>query len=743
MNFNFKVFLFFIVFIYIILIVKSYPVFYNNKIENNKIENNNFIGNCNNISSGEEVSSTVFESTIWCLFLKENELNLGLLNIELTSGWSTTIQQPNIVDLIIRSSNNDLISANQANSSTTICHPYTDTRVFFITATGLPQAYFTFTITVISNSIQFDSTIDFTTQSNQILYFSLNIISQPKDKKNAPLELTVYSEDPQVSIFMAAWNSCVPLIGQINDPTLTRNLTYLTFSNKARLVLPYAMPNNQSGTWFFGVNTVNISSSKIFNLTATYGLPPSDYVGSILLLLIGFSGIVILCFILVGVLVRIIQTKIPIQGKYLSKELRRSEYFWFSILCSLFFIIPAVQVAGNIAFSEIGRGDRDACYYNEFCLKPEGYLLPFNNIYSNLGYIVCGLALLIYVKILQESKWEVAVPRDYSLIFAISWAILSEGILSAIYHICPTRAIFQFDSAFMFVIATMGIIEMYRKFFNTAPRGSRTFLFIASIIFLNYLGSILDAADVNQSGQNEEIKKRQKLFRLLVYLILFIPFFIIVMIRKFYYHEQKSWFGKSNSVINQLKDRENCLCSKPGRFLVLLITFILITLCTFVAPDISQMFLGSLSCTLMVAIVAYTIDKFMRAIKKARDPTKPPTNKYYFLLYAIWFLLTAGFLILGLFAMKYFVSPSSDKSDQPWESRNTNTECIILDFYDTHDLWHVLSAMALSLMTLLLCHFDRDERKKIVNINELNSTATTDLLLTNNGDFDTEINNSK
>ena len=31
----------------------------------------------------------------------------------------------------------------------------------------------------------------------------------------------------------------------------------------------------------------------------------------------------------------------------------------------------------------------------------------------------------------------------------------------------------------------------------------------------------------------------------------------------------------------------------------------------------------------------------------------------------------------------------------PAESRELNKECILLDFYDTHDIWHFLAAFAL------------------------------------------------
>ena len=50
---------------------------------------------------------------------------------------------------------------------------------------------------------------------------------------------------------------------------------------------------------------------------------------------------------------------------------------------------------------------------------------------------------------------------SYSIGYAFAWALLFEGLFSLLYHLCPSRYTFQFDSAFMFVIAGLTVVLVY------------------------------------------------------------------------------------------------------------------------------------------------------------------------------------------------------------------------------------------------------------------------------------------
>lgn len=45
--------------------------------------------------------------------------------------------------------------------------------------------------------------------------------------------------------------------------------------------------------------------------------------------------------------------------------------------------------------------------------------------------------------------------------------------------------------------------------------------------------------------------------------------------------------------------------------------------------------------------------------------------------------------------MSLFTKTSYDADDTPAQSRAINTECQYIGFYDNHDMWHMLSSVAL------------------------------------------------
>jgi hypothetical protein len=53
--------------------------------------------------------------------------------------------------------------------------------------------------------------------------------------------------------------------------------------------------------------------------------------------------------------------------------------------------------------------------------------------------------------------------RDYSLYYCLGWALVIEGVFSALYHVCPSRTAFQFDMTFMIVGTGLLYISFYQK----------------------------------------------------------------------------------------------------------------------------------------------------------------------------------------------------------------------------------------------------------------------------------------
>lgn len=72
---------------------------------------------------------------------------------------------------------------------------------------------------------------------------------------------------------------------------------------------------------------------------------------------------------------------------------------------------------------------------------------------------------------------------------------------------------------------------------------------------------------------------------------------------------------------------------------------------------------------------------------------------------AMYILLSTIFWSLAMFV---FLHKSTSWQLTPAESRTFNRECFILRFYDTHDLWHFLSASAMFFSFMMYLTLDDD-----------------------------------
>ena len=65
-------------------------------------------------------------------------------------------------------------------------------------------------------------------------------------------------------------------------------------------------------------------------------------------------------------------------------------------------------------------------------------------------------------------------------------------------------------------------------------------------------------------------------------------------------------------------------------------------------------------------------------------------------------------LFFGVVAISFYVNRSANRNLTPAESRDLNADCIILDFYDNHDIWHFFSAAGIFMAFMALLTVDDD-----------------------------------
>uniref|UniRef100_A0A8D0L4K7 SID1 transmembrane family member 2 n=1 Tax=Sphenodon punctatus TaxID=8508 RepID=A0A8D0L4K7_SPHPU len=86
-------------------------------------------------------------------------------------------------------------------------------------------------------------------------------------------------------------------------------------------------------------------------------------------------------------------------------------YFWNIATIAVFYALPVIQLVITYQTVVNVTGNQDICYYNFLCAHPLGNLSAFNNILSNLGYILLGLLFLLII-LQREINYNRALMRN-------------------------------------------------------------------------------------------------------------------------------------------------------------------------------------------------------------------------------------------------------------------------------------------------------------------------------------------
>ena len=339
--------------------------------------------------------------------------------------------------------------------------------------------------------------------------------------------------------------------------------------------------------------------------------------------------------------------------------------------------------AGQFVFANwhlmIQEGDRDTCYYNDFCYRVSKYDdIPFNLMISNLTYMIHGLILAISVmymeaKLFSRYRNSNDLPPQYafSMGYAFAWALFFEGCFSLVYHLCPSELTFQFDTGFMFVIAGLIVVLLYNGIEmkeNSGERGlvdaANFFLyFLVPLYIFNYFGTLSHS----ETG----------LVNTAVFLIFAAIWWIFITF-------WTGWklFPDFRCSITYIKENP-CKCF--WFFLGFVLPLILHGVFKSNIPDAFLYTCIAESMVVITGNASYNWEKIKRAIC-AESKCRVIIQGAYIL----------SMTILWGFAVWFFdKKATTDKSLTPEKSRDYNQECKILNFFDAHDLWHILSSHAL------------------------------------------------
>jgi hypothetical protein len=392
-------------------------------------------------------------------------------------------------------------------------------------------------------------------------------------------------------------------------------------------------------------------------------------------------------------------------------------YAYTTAIVAFSLLTGAIQFIISNWQDMIESGNRDICYYNEGCYRTTpGIDIPYNLIISNLPYVIHGVILALSVSLreatcrVNERMLNVSVRKEtFSIVYAFAWSLVFEGIFSSCYHMCPSRMTFQFDSAFMFVICGLVIVAAYNSLVHKSRRRqnndenapsycnpvfeTKLFLFfVMPLLLLNYLGSLRDTEGF-------------LLFHDAVFYFLCI-LWICCMFAWVFFRLMVPW---------KPRPEPEFWCKFAWLCVLFPVLMLFIGLYTVdLKRDWSIFFLFACLGAVMCTVIGYSItvcsQNVYNHVKHRRDLSTNERRELRWKMYLRWpivnfhvILYAAGTLACWMMALYYFLQkPVTDKVKIASKSRQLNAECVLWEFFDDHDLWHILSSFALLLSAYLI-----------------------------------------
>uniref|UniRef100_A0A8C6MLF6 SID1 transmembrane family member 2 n=1 Tax=Nothobranchius furzeri TaxID=105023 RepID=A0A8C6MLF6_NOTFU len=367
-------------------------------------------------------------------------------------------------------------------------------------------------------------------------------------------------------------------------------------------------------------------------------------------------------------------------------------YFWNIATIAVFYALPVIQLVITYQTAVNKTGNQDLCYYNFLCAHPLGVLSAFNNILSNLGYVMLGLLFLLIVlkrEIVHKralvrhnlSALECGIPKHFGLYYAMGTALMMEGFLSGCYHVCPNYTNFQFDTSFMYMIAGLCMLKLYQKRHPDINASAYTaYACLAAVIFFSVLGVLFG--------------KGNTAFWI-VFSVIHILATLLLSTQLYYMGRWRLDAGVLRRIVSIIYT--DCIrqCSGPMYIVTLLVGFLLCSAAYGLIErpnDFASYLLAIAICNLLLYFAFYIIMK-LRSGERIKC------------LPLVCILFTA---IVWGFALYFFFQGLSTWQKTPAESREHNRDCILLSFFDDHDIWHFLSSIAMFGSFLVLLTMDDD-----------------------------------
>nr|CDS25467.1 SID1 transmembrane family [Hymenolepis microstoma] len=272
------------------------------------------------------------------------------------------------------------------------------------------------------------------------------------------------------------------------------------------------------------------------------------------------------------------------------------------------------------------------------------------------------------------------IPQHYGLFYAMGLALTMEGLLSACYHICPSFSNFQFDTAYMYILALILMLKIYQTRHPDINASAHSAYMVMAVVILAGVTGVL------YGGETFWV----------IFTIVFLTMSIWLTAEIYYMGQWNFDICLPRRLYHLMRsDGINCLTPMYMERMLLLLVANCVNIGIaafglFTRPrDFASFLLSIFMINLLMYYCFYVI---MKCRYRERFHCIP-------LMYIFLACITWGFAIF------FFIQHSTTWEVTPAQSRALNQPCIFLGFYDVHDVWHFLSSTSMffsfmSIMTL-------------------------------------------
>ncbi|KAJ0183005.1 hypothetical protein K1T71_000981 [Dendrolimus kikuchii] len=356
---------------------------------------------------------------------------------------------------------------------------------------------------------------------------------------------------------------------------------------------------------------------------------------------------------------------------------RSNMYLWNVLTVAVFYTLPVIQLVVTYQRMLNQSGNQDLCYFNFLCAHPLMVLSDFNHVYSNLGYVLLGVLFLFQVwrrhaahRAKSAAQKELGIPQHFGLLYAMGIALVSEGMLSAAYHVCPNSMNFQFDTSFMYVTSVLCMVKIYQsRHPDINARAHATFGVLALIIFIGLVG-VLNA----------------NFYFWIAFTALHLITCLIMTFQIYYMGRFRLDGGVVYRAMRELISRPLVAITPTycGRCVLLIIANLSNwAIAAYGVSQHSRDFASHLLLVLMSNLFLYTLFYIVMKLLH-RESIRWYSWVFIVLTYANWF---------G--SSYFYLDQSTNWALTPAQSRQNNRQCSLLQLYDSHDVWHFLSSTAM------------------------------------------------